>query len=195
MTTVTDTTLQGETPQTQPVVEPQVTAPTNAGQQPAQEPPVEEWDKERAATTIKAQRAEANELRKQLKELETLKAEKKQREEAELTEQQRLQKQADELKAENARLQADIWKSKAASETGIPSILAERLQGKSYDEVLADAKKLAESLPKKTAPGLPPTNPGNADPNETDAQKRARIFGNNADPFAGGGVVWKDKPI
>jgi hypothetical protein len=190
----TETPTNGETPQAAPAVQPVEQPAATPQEQPA--PTTEEpFDKDRAMNTIRNLREQEKSWKQGQKELETLKAKEKQREEAELTEQQRLQKQADELKAENARLQADIWKSKAASETGIPSILAERLQGKSYDEVLADAKKLAESLPKKTAPGLPPTNPGNADPNETDAQKRARIFGTNADAFAGGGVVWKDKPI
>jgi len=185
----TETTTNGETPQAVPVVQPVETPAATPQEQPAQTP--EEFDKDRAMNTIRNLREQEKSWKQGQKELETLKAEKAKREEAELSEQQRLQKQADELKAENARLQADIWKSKAASETGIPSILAERLQGKSYDEVLADAKKLAESLPKQSAPKIAATNPGNADTNETDAQKRARLFGSNVDPFSGGGVVWK----
>lgn len=190
---MSEPTTTGETPQAQPVTGPTVDTPQTEAQQPAQEP-VEEWDKERAARTIKAQREEAKALKAQLAELDQLKAEKKQREDAALSETERLRKQATEAAAQVQKLQADIWRRDVVAETGIPSILADRINGATKEEMLADAKKLAEALPKQSAPKIPPTNPGNADPSETAAQQRARLFGSNADPFAGGGVVWNKPP-
>jgi len=141
--------------------------------------------------TIRNLREFEKQAKAQLKELEQLKAEKAKREEAELTESQRLQKQTAEAQAQVAKLQADIWRRDVAAETGIPSILVDRIQGATKEDMLTDAKRLAEALPKQSAPKIATTNPGNADTNETDAQKRARLFGSNADPFSGGGVVWK----
>jgi len=49
----------------------------------------------------------------------------------------------------------------------------------------------------KTNPKVSPTNPANGEMPETDAQKRARLFGSQSNIFdtqkikeAGGGVVW-----
>lgn len=134
----------------------------------------------------------------QLKELEILKADKARREEAEMTESQRLQKQAEELKAHNEKLQADIMRRDVIAETGLPVFLAERLKGSNKDELLADAQELLKQLPQvKNQPKVSPTNPANGEMPETDAQKRARLFGSQGNVFdtqkikeSGGGVVW-----
>ncbi len=165
-------------------------------------PTEEVFDKERAMLTIHKQREAEKEYKKQLKELETLKAEKVKREEAEMTESQRLQKQADELAMQNAKLQADILRRDVIAETGIPAIFADRLKGNTKDEMLADAQELAKSLPQmKIAPKVPPTNPPNAQNVETEAQKRERLFGKQQNVFnidairaGGGGVVWNTPP-
>jgi hypothetical protein len=180
----------GETPAAQPQAAVQ-SETVNPVTEPAQ---VEEFDQARAMATIQKLRAFEKEAKQSLKELETLRAEKQQRAEAEMTEAQKLQKQAAEAQAQVAKLQADLWRRDVASETGIPSILVDRIQGATKEAMLEDAKKLAEALPKqpttKTAPPLNPTNPANGQVVETDAQKRKRLFGEQADPFSGGGVVW-----
>ena len=158
----------------------------------------DEWDKERAKATILKLREQEKQHKAQLKELESLKAEKAKREEAEMTESQRLQKQAEELKADNEKLQADIMRRDVIAETGLPVFLAERLKGSTKEELLSDAQELLKKLPQaKTNPKVSPTNPANGEMPETDAQKRARLFGSQSNIFdtqkikeAGGGVVW-----
>lgn len=199
MTDVTNPT--GETPEAQPqaAVQPDTQTP------PTQPAETEKFDPERAMRTIANLREIEKQAKKERAELEQLRAEKQQRAEAEMTEAQKLQKQAAEAQAQVARLQADIWRRDVASETGIPSILVERIQGATKEEMLADAKKLAEALPKqpttKTAPHLDPTNPANGQVTETEAQMRERLFGKPASVFdmnairqAGGGVVWHKPP-
>jgi CRISPR/Cas system CMR subunit Cmr4 (Cas7 group RAMP superfamily) len=164
------------------------------------EPPVEEpFDKERAMATITKLRETEKQAKAERKELEQLKAEKKQRDDAALTESERNKKERDELAAENAKIKTDLLRRDVISETGLPAIFADRLKGNTKEEMLADAEELAKTLPTlKTAPKLPATNPGNAQTSETDAQKRERIFGKQTNVFdsdairqAGGGVIWK----
>jgi len=177
---------------TEPVVEPAKVVEPVVEQEVA-----EEFDKERAMSTIHKLREFEKNAKKELKELETLKAEKQQRAEAEMTEVQKLQKQAADAKAEADKLKADILRRDVVAETGLPAIFADRLQGATKEEMLEDAKKLKEVLPKATAPHLSASNPNNASPNETDQQKRDRLFGKQSNPFdfeaikaQGGGVVW-----
>jgi hypothetical protein len=92
---------------------------------------------------------------------------------------------------------------KAAESAGLPAALATRLQGATPEELEADAKALAETLPKpqpKTPPTVPATNPGQANTGETDAQRRARLYGSQVNPFdptvakeSGGGVFFRTK--
>ena len=158
----------------------------------------EPFDKDRAMNTITKLREFEKNAKKELKELETLKAEKKQRDEAALSETERLQKQAKELEDRNVKLEGDILRRDVIAETGLPATFAERLKGVTKEELLADAQELVKTLPQlKTAPKVPSTNPNNASPNETDAQKRERLFGRQGNIFdmesireKGGGVVW-----
>lgn len=186
-----------EQPNTEAVAEVQSTEATDKTES------HDEWDKERAKATILKLREQEKETKKQLKELETLKAEKQKREEAEMTESQRLQKQAEELANQNAKLQADILRRDVVAETGIPVFLSDRLKGTTKEEMLADAQELLKNLPQaqKNAPKLPPTNPANGELVESEQQKRARLFGRQSNIFdvkaieeAGGGVVWNQKP-
>jgi hypothetical protein len=164
----------------------------------------DEFDKERAMKTIHNLREQEKEWKKQQKELEQYRAEKASRENAELSEAERLKKENAELIAYRDRLQADVWRRDVATEAGIPPALASRIQGATRDEMLADAQKLAEVLPQstttKTPPKVPPTNPGGATTNETEAQMRERLFGKKTNVFDlnniqanGGGVVWNQQ--
>jgi hypothetical protein len=162
----------------------------------------EAFDKERALRTIHAQREEMKEAKAQLKELAQLKAEKQQKLDAELSETERLKKQAEEVQQENARLKSDILKRDVVAETGLPAIFADRLKGDTKEAMLADALEIMKALPQqKVNPKVSATNPANAELVETDAQKRARLFGTQQNAFnidaikqAGGGVVWNQKP-
>jgi hypothetical protein len=182
---------QAETAIIPPEADAQVTTPD----------PGDVFDKERAMATITKLRETEKQAKKDAKELELLKAEKKQRDDAALSETERLQKQAKELADMNVKLAGDILRRDVIAETGLPATFTDRLKGATKEELLADAKELLETLPTlKTAPKLPPTNPGNAQTTETDAQKRDRLFGKQGNPFDmesikanGGGVVWNNK--
>jgi Skp family chaperone for outer membrane proteins len=198
-----ETTLPAETAATTPVTPAASAAPAPESQvTPPAEPAAgeEPFDQARAMKLIEKFRGEEKEWKKQQKELETLRAEKQKQAEAEMTEAQRLQKQADEVKAENARLQAEILRRDVIAETGLPSSLADRLKGATKEELLADAKQLLAILPpqKPSAPAIGATNPANGQTTETEAQKRERLFGRQGNPFdmdtiiaQGGGVKWK----
>ena len=193
---------QGKTPE-QPIepVAP-VEPPATSAQQPAPEPVEEPFDKDRAMNTINKLREVEKQAKKEKQELEQLRAEKQKRAEAEMTEAQRLQKQLEEAQAQNARLTTDAWRTKAAAAANLPSIFADRIQGATEEEMLADARKLAEALPKgKTTPAINATNPVNASTTETEAQMRERLQGRNGKVFdykaiqeSGGGVVWNTNP-
>jgi hypothetical protein len=112
------------------------------------------------------------------------------------------QKVAEQTKAQLAEMQAAIEardltdkKRSIAERVGLPPALAARLIGKTDEEIEKDAKALMDTLPKPAAtkPNLTPTNPGaNATQQETDAQKRARLFGTTPNVFGeGGGVRWQ----
>lgn len=184
----------GETPE--PPVQgagPSEIEPTPAA---AEEP----FDKDRAMETIRKQREENKNLKKDLQELATLRAERQQRAEAEMTEAQREKARADKAEQEKLVLQADILRRDVIAETGLPAGFADRLKGATKDEMLADAKELLKLIPQPTnpkAPHLNSTNPSNGQTTETDAQKRERLFGRQGNPFdletiknQGGGVIF-----
>lgn len=180
---------------------PTATDTTAIPAQPASEQE-EPFDKDRAMKTIQNLRAIEKQAKQDQKELETLRAEQKKRAEAEMTEAEKLRKQADELAAQNAKLQSEMLRRDVIAEVGLPAIFADRLKGATKEELLADANELKKILPQnKQAPTLNPTNPSNASTAETEAQKRERLFGRQSNIFdinaieaTGGGVVWKQKP-
>jgi colicin import membrane protein len=138
----------------------------------------EAFDKDRAMKTIQAQREENKALKARAKRADELEAEAKKRADAELSETDRLKKENDEIKAENAKTQNDLIRRNAVEKAGLPSDFAKRLTGSTAEELEADALALAKTLPQlKVAPKLPLTNPGNAQVAETEAQQRQRIFG------------------
>jgi DNA repair exonuclease SbcCD ATPase subunit len=184
---------------TQPVVEPQALT-TQTKPDPAEETPVEEWDKDRAAKTIKTQREEAKALKERIKKLEVLEAEEAKRKEAEMSELQKAEQRAANAEAEAAKLRLEGLRSKVALAAGLPAAFADRLQGATEDEMSEDAKKLLEAMPVK--PTLKPKidNPGSSSKVETlDDLKKQRDSRVN-DPWNllaakthGGGVVIPEK--
>jgi|GEM_PF-2563972 len=157
----------------------------------------EEWDSERAMNTIKQLRDFEKQAKKELKELETLRAEKQEREEAEMTELEKAQKRIADLEAQAADAQKALWQRDAAAKANLPSEFVDRVRGETLEEMLEDAKKLAEALPKHSKPSLSPTNPANGEKAETLAEKKQRLFGRQGQNYfdidnvmqSGGGVL------
>jgi uncharacterized protein YdaU (DUF1376 family) len=184
---------QAQTPEAQTTIA--------AAVQPQVEAQGEEWDPERAKATIAKLRGIEKQAKADAKELADLRAEREKRAEAELTEAQRLQKQYDELKAQNAKLLDAALRQSVIEKSGLPSELADRLKGATEEELLEDAKKLLAILPQPTTkpapPSLKPTNPANGTQAETPQQQRERLFGKQGNPFdldtikaQGGGVFF-----
>lgn len=178
---------------------------TASGTTPASEPPVEEWDKDRAMDTIKKLREIEKQAKQDAKEFQRLKADEQKRKDDLLSETERLQKQANDATAQIATLKADILRRDVVAETGLPAIFADRLKGTTKEEMIADAQEILKVLPQqpqpKTPPRVPATNPANGNPNETEAQQRERLFGKSGNIFeigaireGGGGVVWNTPP-
>lgn len=179
---------QAETAEAQPAVEPQVTETPI----PQEEP----FDKERAMATINKLRDIETQAKKDKKELERLQAEEKKRADAQMSETERLQKERDAMAAENAKIKSDLLRREVIEEAGLPATFASRLQGATRDELLADAKELAKTLPQlKVPPKIPPTNPGPSQPIDNVQKTRAWLNGASGNPFdpntvkeQGGGV-------
>lgn len=148
---------------------------------------------------LKKANAEAAKFRKQVEAQEQAELARK---DAELSEMDKLKKQLAETEAKARKLERETLQRQAAEKAKLPAALASRLQGETLEELEADAEALAKTLPKPTAPTLPPTNPAGAAANnsETDAERRARLYGSSInlyDPAEavkhGGGVVYNPK--
>lgn len=181
-------------------VEPEKAKPQETQAEPKPQPVEEPFDPERAMNTIRQLREIEKKAKADAKELEQLRAERKKAEEAQLSEAERFKKQAEELAATNAKLQAEMLRRDVVGELGLPAALADRLKGSTREEMLEDGKKLLELLPKPKQPVQAVTNPGNASVNETEAEMRERIFGKQGNVWdiksieaGGGGVVWREK--
>jgi len=98
-----------------------------------------------------------------------------------------LERAQSELKAKTVRtMQIEV-----AAKLGLPAALSDRLHGETLEEMEEDAKAILEVLPKKPAPNLGATNPGDrAGVVETHAQKKARLLGQSPDIYSGGGINW-----
>lgn len=129
----------------------------------------------------------AEEAERHFKKLSKFEQEEAKRKEAEMTELEKATKRAEELEKQLAAKELAERKRAIAEKVGLPPALAVRLQGASDEELEQDATALLESLPKseqKPKPsGINPTNPANASQNETEAQRKARIFGEKVDIF------------
>ena len=87
------------------------------------------------------------------------------------------EKELNDIKADNERLQTEGMQRKAAEAAGLPSIFADRIRGGTAEEMEADAKALLEAMPKKPAANSgASTNPsGGTNAKETDAERRRRL--------------------
>ena len=154
----------------------------------------------------------AEQLQAKIKELETHAANKEQeatrvqkklaafekaeeeRKAAAMTESEKAAAKLKEYESKLAQMEHAALVRKVADEAGLPAALADRLQGSTEDELKADAAKLLELMPaKQTKSNLSgsPTNPGNAQRVETNAEKRTRLMGTQIGPFdKGGGINW-----
>lgn len=117
---------------------------------------------------------------KALKRLAELEDKERKEEEAKLSELEKLTKQLAEVEKRAAEAERKAIRQKVAAETGLPLLLAERLQGDDEDAMREDAAKLLEALPKaepakKQNPLINPTNPAAANQAETLAQKKQRL--------------------
>lgn len=133
---------------------------------------IEEIEKLRKA--LKEANKEAAARRKKLDELE---AKEKERADAELSEVERLKKVNAELEQKQKQAEAESSRMKAAMAAGLEPSLAERIKGDTYEEMLEDAKQLADLLPKKPQKQkLDSANPGDAQKGMTD-DERAKFLG------------------
>lgn len=161
---------------TQSVVEP-VTPPT-------QEEP---FDAERAKALIDKLRGEIKTLKPYEKQVSELKAAEDKRKEAEMTDLQRAQKRIEELEAGAKASARREMQRAAADKYHLPAAFADLIPGDTQEDIDKKAEELSKAIPQPRTPTLNPTNPqGNAQ--ETEAQKRDRLFGTYSDIFKGGGV-------
>lgn len=73
------------------------------------------------------------------------------------TEQQKTLERAEQAERERDALRLEMLKHQAAVQVGLPAHLAGRLNGKNFEELVADAKSLAELLAPKPPAGPRPT--------------------------------------
>lgn len=153
---------------------------TETVEEPAQQdqaPEIDASPEERMKRMEAALKKANHEAAASRKKLEAFEQAEQQRKQAEMTELEKAQQRAAELEAELNTLRIKELQRKAAREANLPLDLAERLKGATLEELQADAAELAKVLPKKTPPGVPPTNPGAgaAGQGETDAERRKRL--------------------
>lgn len=70
-----------------------------------------------------------------------------------------LRAQVNELRQQFQVAQRDAWVNRVAVETNLPILLAKRLQGESYEEILADARELLSVLKSSEPAAAPPARP------------------------------------
>jgi DNA repair exonuclease SbcCD ATPase subunit len=167
-----------------PAGDPPVNPP--AGDPPATTPPTdsdgEPFDKERAMATIRNLREQEKELKKAQKRLAELEDAEAKRKGEQLTELEKAQAAAKAAEDRARKLELKDLQRQAAEKFSLPASLATRLQGETLEDLEKDAENLVKTLPKetKTAPKLPPNNPGgngSGGTGETDEQRRKRLLG------------------
>lgn len=141
----------------------------------------------KAREEAKASRTVAAELEKRLKAIEDGKRDD---ETKKLEADKKYEELAKRLADENAKIKADLEAERigrlrvsVAAEVGIPAAMADRLVGKTAEELKADAENLKKLLA-PTQPDKPPRTPSTTtpapsgrNPGETDEQRRARLSG------------------
>jgi hypothetical protein len=157
-------------------------APVSAPASPEPTQPVIELGKdgkpfnaERAQALIDKLDAEAKEGKKAAKRLAELEAKEKAREEAELSELEKARKESAELRAMVTAAERRELQRSVAEKVGLPAILANRIQGDDEASMTEDATALLAAIPAKVAPKINPTNPGEPQTGETDAERRERL--------------------
>jgi hypothetical protein len=170
---------------------------SSANQEPVQD--ADFWKKKASTMERESQKAQTR--------LAILEKKEQERQDSEKSELQKAQERAEAAEKRAAEAERRSIRQKVAAETGLPLILAERLQGDDEDAMRADAAKLLEALPKSTEPKKPngpvinPTNPAAASLTETLAQKKERLhltpgldpFGDSFVQASGGGIFLTEK--
>lgn len=150
---------------------------------PETQPAVDTWtdgtpfDAKRAKELVSKYEAEAKEGRKVAKRLADLEAKEKERADAELSELDKANKRIAELEAQTKAQAFRELQNKVAEKVGLPAAFASRIQGETEELMVEDAKTLLAAMPTKVAPKLGPTNPGEPQTGETEADKRKRLLG------------------
>lgn len=101
-----------------------------------------DFDAERAKRTIGNLRESERKLKAQLAELQPKAAEFDKLEESKKTELQKLTEQLEAERTERTKLERQALRSRIALQKALPADLADRLQGETEEELLADADKL-----------------------------------------------------
>jgi hypothetical protein len=160
------------------------------------------FDAKRAEALIEKLRAEnkaAKAAEKKLAEYEAAEAKAK---EASLSELEKVNKRAAELEAKLSEANRREMQRAAGDKYHLPAAFVDRLRGNTPEEMEADAKLIAESLPKQPQLKTDPTNPGGATKSEPSleemiAAKRKNDFFTPFDPrevrARGGGLVYNNK--
>jgi len=133
------------------------------------------FDAARAKELIAQLREDAKGKKAIEKKLAELQAADEQRKEAQLSELEKANKRAAELEAKLKTTELREMRGRIGAEYKLPAEIAERLQGDTDEAMKADAKKLADALPKQ--PTLTPTNPPSGQATPTDAQWNAFLYG------------------
>lgn len=160
----------------------------------------EEYDPEKALDLIKKLRTTERDHGKLTKKLTALEEAEQKRKEAEMTETEKLKSRAETAESKLNELEKKEKKRVAAEKAGLPIEFADRLQGETPEELEADAKILAEKLPKKSDVKIMSTTPGENATNrsKTDYEQLQDIYsGNTSHIFSkdglaerGGGVFY-----
>jgi chromosome segregation ATPase len=114
----------------------------------------ETFDADRAKRTILAQRESERKLKAQLAELQPKAEELDKIKAAQKTELERLTEQLEAERTQRTALERQVLRSRVALQKALPADLAERLQGETEEELIADADKLL-ALVTPVAPGAP----------------------------------------
>jgi hypothetical protein len=101
----------------------------------------------------------AEEAERHFKKLARFEADETKRKEAEMTEMQKLQAELAKRDAELQALLKTNLRRDAAKQAGLSETFATRLQGDTLEEMIADAKLLAEAMPKPAAATVGMTQP------------------------------------
>jgi hypothetical protein len=134
------------------------------------------FDATRAQALIEKLRGELKDLKPKAKLADELSAAEQKRKEAAMSE---LEKKDAQLKEAQAKLEAAERREmqrQAATKYNLPSALVDRLEGKTLAEMEADAKVIADSLPKQAT--INPTNPSGQPVGATAAQWKEFMYGN-----------------